>query len=322
MATLAMVADVRAQTVASVAGRVVGADAPAGIPNATVELIGQAAVLTTPDGRFRIDGVPLREYVLRVSALGYATVTRFVDVQADVVVELALDIAPLSLDSLLVVAREIDFDGRVLDPVRDTPVMDALVLTDQGHEEWSNHRGHFDIDDVIEGAPLRVRVRAFGYLPIDTTLIADDDGRHDFDLVRDTLVERMIAVQTHRIEQRAGDNMYQYRPPFDRDALARYSSSSNVASIMESKYPLNILRRVVCVLVDERHIQTDDERRAVLLNMFAQEIERMELLEFAVEGGRRAFMLRIYTRSFYQQLIALDLPLRRAAIYDYTKICT
>jgi hypothetical protein len=248
-------------------------------------------------------------------------VTRFVDVQANVVVEFTLDVAPLSLDSLLVVAREIDFDGRVHDPVRGTPVMDALVLTDRGHEEWTDQRGHFDIDDVVEGAPLRLGVRAFGYLPIDTMLIPDDDGRYDFDLVRDTLVERLIAVQTRRIEQRAGDNMYEYRRPFDRDALARYSSSSNVASIMESRYPMHILRRVFCVLVDERHIQTEHERRAVLLNMFPQEIERMELLEFDLGAGR-TYMLRIYTRAFFQELVARNLPLRTASIHEFTNTCT
>jgi len=320
IAALGTGADIRAQSAASVSGRVVGTDVPAGITNATVELIGQGAVLTTPDGLFRFDGVPLREYVLRVSALGYATVTRFVNIQTDVTVEVELDIAPLSLDSLLIVAREVDFDGRVRDPVRDTPVMDALVLTDRGHEEWTNQRGHFDIDDVI-GAPFRMRVQAFGYLPIDTTLIPDDDRRHDFNLVRDTLVERLIAVQTRRIEQRAGDNMYEYRPLFDRDTLARYSSSSNVASIMESRYPLNILRRVYCIVLDERHIQTDHERRAVLLNMFPHEIERMELLEFTI-GGARTFMLRIYTRAYFQELIARNLPLRPAAIYAATEICT
>jgi hypothetical protein len=265
--------------------------------------------------------VPFREYVLRVSALGHATVTRFVNVQADVVVNVELEIAPLQLDSLLVEAREIDFDGRAIDSERDTPVMDALVLTDQGHEEWSNQRGHFDIDDVLEGVPIHMRVRAFGYLPIDSMLIADDDDRHDFDLVGDTLVERLIAVQSRRIEQRAGDNMYRYRPAFDRDALSRYSPSSNVASIMEARHPIGTLRRVFCIVLDERQVETDYERRAVLLNMFPQEIERMELLEFTYMGGR-VLMLRIYTRTFFQELIARNMPLRTAAIHGFTGICT
>jgi hypothetical protein len=320
-AALTAAGEGQAQSVASVSGRVLGADTSDGITNATVELIGHGDVLTTPEGEFRFEGVPLREYVLRVGALGYATVNRFVNVQADVDVDVVLEIAPLAVDSVLVTAREIDFDGRVRDPSRDAAVMDALVLTDQGHEEWTNQRGHFDIDDVLEGAPLRMRVRAFGYLPIDTTLVPDDEGRHDFDLVRDTLVERMIAAQTVRIEQRAADHLYEYREAFDRDALATYSSSSSVASIMEHRYPLHILRRVFCVLVDERHIQTEHERRAVLLNMFPHEIERMELLEFYV-GGTRTFMLRIYTRAFFQELIARNQPLRTAAIHEATNICT
>jgi hypothetical protein len=75
------------------------------------------------------------------------------------------------------------------------------------------------------------------------------------------------------------------------------------------------------VLVDERHIQADHERRAVLLNTFPHEIERMELLEFYV-GGTRTFMLRIYTRAFFQELIARNQPLRTAAIHEATNICT
>ncbi|MGE0157814.1 MAG: hypothetical protein AB7T31_00305 [Gemmatimonadales bacterium] len=42
--------DVRAQSVASVSGRVVGVDAPGGLTNATAELVGQGAVLTMRDG--------------------------------------------------------------------------------------------------------------------------------------------------------------------------------------------------------------------------------------------------------------------------------
>jgi hypothetical protein len=259
--------------------------------------------------------------VLHVSGLGYAPVNQFLDVQGDIVIEVTLEIAPLRLDSLLVVAREIDFDGRIRDPVRDTPVMDALVLTDQGHEEWTNQRGHFDIDDVLEGVPLRMRVRAFGYLPVDTTLIPHDQDRHDFDLVGDTLVERLIAAQHARIVQRADDHLYEYRPAFDRNALSRYSPSSSVASIMEARYPLHILRGVYCVVLDEQHVRTEHERRAVLLDMFPQEIERMELLEFTVGGGR-TFMLRIYTRAFFQELIARNQPLRTASIHDATEMCT
>jgi hypothetical protein len=320
-ATLWAGADVHAQA-ASVSGRVVGEDTPAGITNATVELAGRGTVLTTQDGRFRFTGVPLREYALRVSALGYESSSRAVDVRADVELEVVLEIAPLALDSVLVDAREIDFDGRVMDPARNVPIMDALVLTDLGHEERTNQRGHFDIDDVLEGSAVRLRVMAFGYLPADTTLVADDDERRDLDLVRDTLVERLIAMQVARIEERAGERLYEYREAFDRDALARYPPSRTVASIMEARYSLGILRRVFCIVLDEEQVRTASQRRSVLLNMFPHEIERLELLEFRIEGGSRAFMLRVYTRAFFQRLIAENRPLRPASIHAFTEVCT
>jgi hypothetical protein len=55
--------------------------------------------------------------------------------------------------------------------------------------------------------------------------------------------------------------------------------------------------------------------------MHPQEIERVELLEFHVGPGR-TFMLRVYTRLFFQELIARNQPLQRATVDPYTGVCT
>jgi hypothetical protein len=320
-ATACAVADAHAQT-ASVSGSVIAEDTSEGITNAVVELVGRGAVLTTPDGLFRFDFVPLERYELRVSALGYESSNRIIDLRGDVELSFGLAIAPLALDSLLVRARQVDFDGRVRDPVRDVAVMDALVLTDYGHGEWTNQRGDFDIDDVLDGSALRLRVYAFGYLPADTTLVVDDD-RQEIDLVRDTLVERLIAEQSARIVERAGDQLYEHREALDRDDLLRYPPSVTLSSIIDAKYPNVVTRNVFCVVIDEQQVR-DDHRWHVMQNLFPQEIERMELLEFAMlsrDASGRVFMLRIYTRIFFQELIAENRPLRPAMILAFTDTC-
>lgn len=310
------VTSAQAQT-STLSGRVVGADTNAGLTNATVELVGRGLILTTPDGSFRFDDVPVQQYALRVGALGYGSSVRIVDLRTDVVLTIALDIAPLALDSVLVDARLIDVDGRVRDPDRGVQIMDAVIVTDLGHEVRSDQRGDFDIDDVLDGSAVRLAVYAFGYLPADTTLIVNDDDRFEIDLVRDTVVERLIALQTERLVERAGDRLYEYREALVRDDLVRYSPSLNLAQIMEVKFPHGILQRVFCVVVDEEHLRTPDQVWHVMTNYFPQYVERMELLEFAVEipgVPGRLFMLRIYTRRFFQELITQDRPLRNAAV--------
>jgi hypothetical protein len=121
--------------------------------------------------------------------------------------------------------------------------------------------------------------------------------------------------------------MYEFRPAFDRDALARFSPALNLAQILETRYTPSVLRNVYCVVLDERHLLDETAETHVLQNLFAQEIERMEILEFGTESlfppvSGRLFMLRIYTRSFFQELIAENRPLRPAAIHTFTDICS
>ena len=54
--------------------------------------------------------------------------------------------------------------------------------------------GRFTLDDVFEGAPLRVAVRAFGYLPVETIVEPSEDGDYVFELEVDPVVQQLIGV--------------------------------------------------------------------------------------------------------------------------------
>ena len=114
--------------------------------------------------------------------------------------------------------------------------------------------------------------------------------------------------------------MYEDRPALGREDLARYPGFGTLRTMMEARYPLGILRRVGCIIFDEQWIRTGVERRWVLENTTPEELERVEVLEFALAGAR-AMMLRVYTREFFQQLVATNTPLRRPFWHEYTEVC-
>ncbi len=198
--------------------------------------------------------------------------------------------------------------------------MDAQIRTDQGHEEWTKWHGRFDLDDVYGDIPIRLGIRAFGYLPLDTTFVPDDDERYEFELVPDPLAERMIEVQAQRLEERAGDLLYENRPPLMRDDMARYTGSGTLRTMLEMKYP-SILRRVGvgCFIFDEQPIRTRDERIWALEHTLPEELERVEILEFP--GPARRFMLRVYSRAFFQELITRSPSLRNPIMQPFTGSC-
>ncbi|MQA92060.1 MAG: hypothetical protein GEU90_17850, partial [Gemmatimonas sp.] len=191
-----------AQAGETVEGRVHEADTDLGIQNAVVELEGYGSTLSDADGEFRFEGVLAGGYTLRVLAFGYAPDSRFIVVTGPTVLEIPLEVSPLPLDSVVVDMRRIDFEGRVRDPGEDYYLVGANVLTNQGTQTESDTHGRFRVD-AYEEAPLQVSVRAFGYLPLDTVVTPDEDGRYVFDLREDSLVEKMVAVQVERLERRA-----------------------------------------------------------------------------------------------------------------------
>ena len=198
-------------------------------------------------------------------------------------------------------------------------VMDARVRSSQGHDEETGTHGRFDFDDVYAGVPLRIVVDAFGYLPLDTTVVPDDEGRHDFELRPDPIAEAMIAAQVERLEARAGDLLYTGRPALDRTLMAPFASRTNLRQMLERRYPLDVLRRVGCVMLDERPIETREEIVHMLEYMIPEELERVEILEFPRMGPPT--MLRIYTRPFFMRLIGSNEPLQEPMMHPKTDLC-
>lgn len=293
-----------AQTGVVVEGRVLEAGTTAGIQNAIVELVGHGATLTSAAGTFRFEGVDPRGYVFRVDAFGYASESRFLAVDGYTTVSVPLEIAPLPLDSLVVEPRAIDIKGRVRDPGRGLLLVDAEILTNQIPPTGTDDHGRFTLDDVFEDVPLRVIVRAFGYVPVDTILLPDEDESYLFELVPDTVVERMIGVQVRRLEERAAGRRSALMRPMNRERLLRYAGHADLLTTLEFEYWRRI-GRVGCVVLDEEQLLGG--ATSLLWTMLPEELERIEFLF-------RGAMLRIYTREFMREMIAGGIELRRPSM--------
>jgi len=301
-----------------VEGRVFGAASLEELVNARVELSGHGVSLSMTQGMFRFEGVAPGSYTLRVDAFGYNDFTTSVQVHGNVFLPIPLDPRPFELDSLTVEARTVGIDGRVRDAQRGVWVMDAQVTSDQGQREYTRSSGRFDLDGVQENVPLRVRIGAFGYLPLDTVIVPTEDSDHQFNLLPDPLMESMIGFQTERLEERVQDIVYAYGPVMNRDEISGFDSSRLLHLVMEAKYPSHVLQRVGCMLLDERELRQRWERTA-LLETPVGTLERFELLE--IPGLGRQFMLRVYTRSFMQRMVATNPVLREPQMNGPARIC-
>lgn len=296
-----------------VGGRVYDpAAANPGVQDARIILGGHGVTASNRDGTFVFRGVRRGEYRLRVEALGYEDLEITLTVRGDTTLALALRADPIELDSIDVVLGTIDFDGRVRDPRTDSWVYDAEVRSDQGHRESTNLFGRFDLDDVFDGPPLRLIIRGFGHLPLDTTFVPDDEERYPFDMAPDPVMTRMIDAYVARLDERAGERIYEYQPALNREDLAKFSANMSLRAVMERKYPPHIVRRIGCLFLDEREYRfgSEEERISVYEGTLANEIERIELLEFP--GIDRLIMARVYTRPFFQRHVGspgdLDKP--------------
>ncbi len=307
-----------AQAGVTVLGTLTDADSDAPVGSAIVTLVGVVSTMSTPDGAFRFRGIAAGEYTLRVEGFGYETLEQQVDLTTDVTLALALEAAPLAIDGIVVEAGTLDFEGRVRDPVRDFTVVDAEIVMDGREPIWTDARGRFDLDRVPEGAPLHLTVRAFGYFPIDTTFVPDDEGRYDFDLQRDAFAEAMVQVQVRRLEERAGGRLTSAFGVMDRSEILRYSGSHTAATMLEFDLPQRIRDRIICLFVDERHVDAGPSSRAELRNAvlghtLPEEIERVEVLVFDSAVGR-PIMLRVYTRTFLMAMTTQEIPLRQPTV--------
>ncbi len=287
-----------AQTDATIRGRVItlsGSD----VEGARVDLEGHGVTETSAAGSFRFERVALGEYSLRVTAIGYAPALLSFAVRGDTTVTVRLTPVGYRLDSVVVTARRIDVQGLVQDPARDLAVRDADVFTNQVPPIRTNGQGRFRLKDVWEGSPLAVSIAAFGYLPMDTILLPADGDRYVFDLAPDPVIERMIAHQIERINQRSRGRLSVLMRPLDREALLR-SGGGSLREILKARYSIH-LRRLGCIVVDDQPLPPFISG-AMLDAMNPVDIERVEVLF-------RGAMLRIYTRNFIRRMISRPVQL-------------
>lgn len=299
---LLLASPVQGQVPMALGGRILDADSGSGIQNAVVELVGHGTTLTSTDGAFSFDGIAPNAYLLRIDAFGYRPDSLELTIDQDRIVAISLEIEPLPLDSLRVEPRSVDVSGRVRDREKDLPVVDAEILVNRATVARTSVHGRFSVDNAWEGVPLYLSVRAFGYLPVDTVLQPmDDDGTYDFELATDPIMERILEVQTLRIEDRAGGRRAITMQPLDRDRLLR-STGFSLAEVLLNSYPRFRLQRVQCIVVDERVLphQIDGQ---VLEGMSPGNVERVEFLY-------RGAVMRIYTRDFMKRMIAGQVELR------------
>jgi hypothetical protein len=307
-------ADAFAQIGWTVQGRVVDSQSETGLANALVTVEGHGAILSAEGGLFRFERVPTGTYDVRVEAFGYRDATSSLEVRADTFVVVPLGARPVELEGIDVTLRTLDFDGRVHDPGTGGDVARADITSDQGHRETTRLSGGFDLDDVVDGPPLRLLIRAFGFLPLDTAFVPDDEERYRFDLWPDPVMTRMIDEYVARLDERAGNRAYEYRPALNRADLAKFAGNASLRVVMEGRYPLHILRRIGCFILDEREyrFQSYEERLSVLEGTFANDLERIELLEFP--GEARLFMVRVYTRRFFRSQVGTRSELDEASM--------
>jgi len=284
------------------------------IANARVELEGYGATLATIVGTFRFEDVEPGEYTLQVDALGYDSETQVITVTDGVIpVLVPLRIAPLAIDSLVVDLRRIDIRGRVRDAERDLLLVDAEILTNQVPGTLTDANGRFKLEDVLEGVPLRVIVRPYGYLRVDTIFLPDKDETYIFEPVTDPWVEGMIAEQVAQLEERVVGLVTVGRPPMDRERLLRYAGAFTLLDALAIEFRNREVDQIPCVIVDERRedflpIET------LLQTTLPEELERVELLF-------RGEMLRIYTREFMQYMFDRELQLRAPVWVPEAGIC-
>jgi hypothetical protein len=305
-------APVASQIGVVVEGRVFDSVTGSAIQNALVEMEGQGATLTSAEGTFRLAGVALGSHALRVVGFGYAPHTRLLAVAGDVTISVGLEAEPLRLDSLVVEPRLIDIEGRVRDPTRDLNLVDAEILSSQAVPVFTGAHGRFELEDVVAEVPLRLVVNAFGYFPIDTILLPQEDESYRFELEPDPMVERMVEVQVGRLEERASPLNAMTMRPMNREQLLSHAGRRTLADVLQWEYPGDWLRRVNCVVINEVQL-LGAWQPSTLYHILPEDVER---IEFLFDGA----MLRIYTREFMREMISRDVALRMPSyIYPFPR---
>ena len=286
-----------AQSPVAIRGRVVERGSGAAIAGAVVELSETTPRVTDADGRFRFEHVAPGRYALTVQALGWSGHEAVLQVRADTTLLIEMDPAPIPLDTLNVESRVITMRGRVRERGTSLGLVAVEVLADPDRRTATNVTGRFRLERVPAGPPIRISLRGFGYLPLDTVVAAFRDTTLALELDPDPLVQRMIDVEVAKLEKRSRPFRAAIMPPMDRAELLR-NTNLTVLDLLRQRFSI-FLRRVQCILIDD--VQNYNGLDALVL-YFPDELERIEVLE-------RGAMLRIYTREYIRRMIAGEVEL-------------
>jgi hypothetical protein len=134
-------------------------------------------------------------------------------------------------------------------------------------------------------------VLAFGYMPINAILSVFEDTTLVFELEPDPVMQRMIAVQVARLEERSRPHLAAIMPPMDREYLMA-NRNATALDLIRYRYGQRI-NRVGCILIDDRQSYNGLDE---LNHYLPDELERIEMLY-------RGAMLRIYTRDYLSKLV-------------------
>jgi len=150
----------------------------------------------------------------------------------------------------------------------------------------------------------------FGYESLDTTLVPEDARRVLLELEPDSTVERLVARQVDRIEERASGRRSLLMRPMNRERLLAYAGGHTLADVLEWEYGRR-LSRVECVVMDEVQLM-GAWKPSSLVHILPEQLERIEFL------GRNGSMLRIYSRDFMREMITRDVELRTPELFGWS----
>ena len=152
-------------------------------------------VRSDTEGRFRIGGVPIGRFEIRVVRLGFRPHTEIVDFTGtDVSVDVVLRTVPLPLDTVTVRVAQLGLHGQVVTrgmallPHEPRPLRGAIVeVLKEPYRATSGTDGRFSIDQLGEGAHAVV-VRLDRFASRMVMVYVPPDGGVDVSVVLDSVV--------------------------------------------------------------------------------------------------------------------------------------
>jgi hypothetical protein len=283
---------VAAQTVGhTVQGRVLDRESKNPIAGATVQLLGFGRQIAGADGAFRFSGVPEGRLRINAQMLGYEARDVTVNVRGDVTVTIELEIEPITIDSLVVGARNINIRGRVVERGTGKAIEHAYVLIRPNFETRTRADGSFRLKKVPAGRDVSLAIEALTFMPTGARFETDRDTTLIFELDPDPVGRKMVAMQLQKLEQRTRGL------PFARTRIERAELEQIPGDMQEFiRFRLSAYayanRPMPCIFYDDRQIMLREELNTILVS----DLYLVELID-------RGTMLRMYSRQHNERML-------------------